>query len=185
MAENETLDFGHRNSGRWRALEKTIERGAKPEEVAGEFVRCLVNTVKRVVERVPLAELLDAAKRKDDHALANIVRYRCKDARDYAELLQQAACVDRDASSILDRFLRATVRAVLRRIEVRVDWPTRARLRLARPAIESLMNGPIVALARKVAAHPDQKPSLPPRSAEQRQQDHEKLLLLSLRHKER
>jgi len=185
MAENETLDLDHRNSGRWRILQKTIEGGARPEEVAEELFRCLITAVKRVVERIPLAEFLDAAKRNDEDALANIVRYRCKDARDYAELLQQAACVNRDASSILDSFLRAIVRAMLRRIQVRVDWPTSARLRLARPAIESLMNGPIVALVRKVAAHPDRKPSLPPRSAEQRQQDHEKLLLLSLRHKER
>lgn len=184
MAENETLDLDHRNSGRWRVLQQMIERGATPEDVADEFYRCLVNTIKRVGERVPLAEFFDAVYRQDDDALANIVRYRCNEARDYAELLQQAASVDRDPSSIVDRFLRATVSAVLRRIEVRMDWATCARLRLARAAIESLMNGRIVALARKVGAHPDRKPSLPPRSAEQRQLDHQRLLSLSLRHKE-
>ncbi len=183
MAENETLDLWDRYSGRWKRLLGLVERSEPTDTIADEAVRCLYRTFKNLVELLPLKEMLQAASRGDRAAVDDVVR-RCRKARDYAELIAQEAAVTNMPARLLEGVARGAVDEFLDQIGMKVlgddHWPDLARFRVLRENVERLMRVDITRLARQVAAHPNEKPRMPAKSAEQHEQEQRDLLGMSL-----
>jgi hypothetical protein len=182
MAENETLDLWDRHSGRWRQLLKKIESDEPAEQIADDAVRCLYKTFQNLVELLPLHELLDAAKLGSDRVREGV--RRCRKGRDYAEVLAQQSAIHSDPQHIMEGVARATTERFFDLFAMEIvgedHWPDAARFRVLREDVSNLMQAEVAQLARVVAEKPNEKPRMPTRSSEQKENDHRDLLKLSL-----
>ncbi|HUU85713.1 MAG TPA: hypothetical protein VM243_19620 [Phycisphaerae bacterium] len=183
MAENETLDLWDRYSRRWQRLLESVESSEPAESIADEGVRCLYRTFKNLVELLPLEELLQAADRGDRAAVDDLVR-RCSKARDYAELIGLEAAVTNVSARLLEGVARGAVDRFLDQIAMKVvgdgHWPDLARFRMLREQVQNLMRPGIARLAGQVAAHPNEKPRMPAKTAERHEREQRDLLGMSL-----
>ncbi len=182
MAENETLDLTDRHSRRWRRVLKRIESDEPAEQIADDTLRCVYKTFQNLAEMLPLHALFNAAKIGRDSVRELVPR--CAEGRDYAELFAQQAEIHSDPASLVEGVARAIVDRFLDQIELRVvgkgHWPDMARFRILREDVTRLMRDGIARLARKVTDRPDEKPRMPRRSADRKEQDQRELLRLSL-----
>lgn len=182
MAENETLDLWDRQSARWQRWLKRIETGDPVEQIADEAMWCLCKTFQNLTEPLPVEQLLDAAMR-DDQAIHDVVR-ECRKARDYAEMFEQLAAIHSDPAALVEGVLRAIVERFFDQIEMKVvgngHWPDMARFRIMRESVKTLMRDGVGRLARKIADHPNEKPRMPARSADQKEKDQRALQNQSL-----
>ena len=179
MAENETLDLWGRNSGRWRALLKRVKSGDAPAELADEAIHCLYRTFKIVVGLAPLDQLLDAAERGGPE-LHELVR-RCRDGRDYAQLIEQSAAVESSRECILEGVLHTTLERFFQQIQLKLDWPQMAQFRTDRSEIHRRATNEISRLAGQLARRPSEPPRMPARSKEQKEQQQKAIYRMSLR----
>ena len=182
MAENETLDISDRYSGRWRRLLRRIESDDPVEQIADDAVWCLHKTFKNLVELLPVERLLEAAT-DEDQTIHDVVR-ECRKARDYAEMFEQLAAIHTDPTALVESVLRATVERFFDQIELEVvgdgHWPDMERFSIMRESVKSLMRDGVARLARKIEDHPNEKPRMPARSAEQKEKDQRDLQNQSL-----
>ena len=182
MSENETLDLWDRNSARWRRLQERIKRNDPEEQIADEAMWCLYKTFQSLSELLPLEQLLDAAKR-GDQTIHDVVR-KCSKARDYAELIEQLAAIHSDPQPLVESVSRAIMDKIFDQIELQVvgdgPWPDLARFRVMCKRVKLLMHDGVGRLARKIADHPNEKPRMPARSADQKEKDQRALQNQSL-----
>jgi len=182
MAENETLDLWDKHSARWRRLLKRIESDDPVERITDEVMWCLCKTFQNLTDQLPVEQLLDAAKR-DDQTIHDVVR-ECRKARDYAEMFEQLAAIHSDSTALVESVLRATVERFFDQIELKVvgdgHWPDMARFRIMREDVKTRMRDGVGRLARKIADHPNDKPRMPARSADQKEKDQRDLQKQSL-----
>ena len=182
MAENETLDLWGRHSARWQRWLKRIERGDSVEQIADEAMWCLHKTFKNVVELLPVERLLEAAT-DEDRTIRDVVR-ECRKGREYAELFEQYAAIHSDPAALVEAVLRATVERFFDQIAMKVvgngHWPDMAGFSIMRESVKTLMRDGVGRLARKIADHPNEKPRMPGRSADQKEKDQRDLQNQSL-----
>lgn len=183
MAENETLDLW--DGRRWRKFFGKIGSDRPAEEIVEEGERCFVSIFKTIVQRLPLGELLDAASRGDSVGVRDIVRRCPNKAHEHAELLAQQAALYTDPERILEGFALAVMDGILDQFEMKLSedgrWPEMVTFRTKRESLSELMRECAARLGRKVADRPNEKPRMPPRSADRKEEDQRDLLLLSLR----
>ena len=147
-----------------------------------EAMWCLRKTFQNLAELLPVEQLLDAAKR-DEQAIHDVVR-ECRETRDYAEIFEQLAPIHSDPASLVEGVARATVDRFLDQIQMTVvgedHWPDMAGFREMREDVKAMMQPGIARLAIQIADHPNVKPRMPRRSADQKEKDQRDLLNLSL-----
>jgi hypothetical protein len=104
MAENETLDLWHKNSGRWRYLHNKYQIRCSVSAIAEETLSCLSRSLKKISKNIPITDLLDCVS--DGKDVHGIIR-NCHFSRDYAELFEIASNKGlRDKTQIMALVLR-------------------------------------------------------------------------------
>jgi hypothetical protein len=184
MAENESLELWDRDCRRWLPFLRKIEHGAPVNEIVATGLRCVCGASKRLTSLLPLAEILQAAKRRDHEAIHELVR-PCWRARDYGELYEQCARNHSDPYSLEMAVKRQACDTILDQVEREIvrkgNWPDLARFRVRRGQILAAIEDGLPGSARQVVNEPQRKPRMPTRSAAQKEKERGDLLNLSLR----
>jgi hypothetical protein len=183
MAENETLDLMHRNSGRWRQLCKRVAAAESDDRITGMAVGCLYKTFQKVCQLIALDDLLSAAAGKDGH-IWDIVR-GCREGRDYAELFALEAKQGLDRQTIAENVVWATVYKFLDQIKMSVvpseTWPSfRSLEEHCYQSLKQSLGPRIRRLAQQIAQNPGKAPRMPPVSKDAKEKQHKSLLSTSL-----
>ena len=182
MAENETLDLWHKNSGRWRDLWRLIAQDAAEQDLHRQAEYCLYKTLQKLRDLIPLPEILGATAGESGN-IAEIVR-NCKQGRDYAQLFRLEASQGLDRKAIVGNVARATFQRFLDQMALKIlsddgradlnglgEQFTRLKASLE-PSIERL--------AGQVAQRPDRSPRRRAASPEAKATDHTRLLGMSV-----
>lgn len=183
MAENETLELGHPNSGRWRRLRQRFRDGEHVDDIAGDATRCLTQLFKGLVKLLPLPELLEAVSRGPREVQA-VVR-NCTKGRDYAQLFDQSSHLTTNPQAVVASVLRATLDEFFDHFGHELigsqRYPTALSFRVFCGEIRSRTREDIVRLSQQICSDPRQPPRKPPRSPQEKDREQQKLYSLSLR----
>lgn len=182
MAENETLDLMHRNSGRWQHLWRLIRDGAPHAQVCEKAIRNLYTTFRKLYEDIPVGAMLRAAAGENGD-LEQLVR-NCRKHRDYAELFALEARQGFDRETVAANVCMATVERFLDQISLKM-MQANDGLDIGECAdrfkkYKSSQKEPIQKLARQLARNPDSPPRRPAVPKEARERRQKELLATSL-----
>lgn len=183
MAENETLDLGHRNSGRWRRLLQRFRDGEHVDDIVRDATRCLTQSSKGLVKRLPLPELLEAVSRGPREVQA-VVR-KCAKWRHYAQLFEHSSHLTTNPQAVVAFVLRATLDEFLDQFGHELigsqRYPTALSFRVFCDEIRSRTREDIVRLSQRICSDPQQPPRMPARSPQEKDREQQRLYSLSLR----
>lgn len=189
MAENEKLDVGYRNSGRWRKLASAIDAGKSVTEVGKESVRCVTQTLNRLRKLfeqngVPLENVIKAASADlDDKEKEEI--FGCGHyGRDYLQLLESQTGQGLDEQTIVENFCILIIDRFLSQIGQDVigtdRYPDASIYREFGIRVKESMLGDLQKLAKRLVANPETPLRCPPRSASQKAEMQDDLLKMSI-----
>lgn len=186
MAENESLDLGQPGGQRWKRVLDAVRKMKSPEDIARQVELKLPQALRKAFKEfvecgVPFDEFM--RNRDDAKALRRLVR-KC-DGHEFANLFEQTAAIsvgenDRQLlHSYLDGVLDRVVDQITHKV-VGAEWESIDDVRTVFNEVRELIEPDVARLASKLDDKHDWNPTVKPRNQEQKAEDAESLMRVSL-----